>query len=153
MEVKLQNLLNWQIYRSCWEKERFLAHLRLAEEVGFEPTDEDHSSTVFKTAAFNRSPFRKRIELYAISHNWQIAKKMNDGKLTPTTLTQVSHLLLIKAVPNRHLDLHPSIRNIKSRPDDSIAQLLRGWIQGTLTRFLNDWGAGNFTACVDREFR
>ena len=55
MEVKLQNLLNWQIYRSCWEKERFLAHLRLAEEVGFEPTDEDHSSTVFKTAAFNRS--------------------------------------------------------------------------------------------------
>lgn len=51
---------------------------------------------------------------------------MNDGKLTPTTLTQVSHLLLIKAVPNRHLDLHPSIRNIKSRPDDSIAQLLRG---------------------------
>ena len=33
MEVKLQNLLNWQIYQSCWEKERFLAHVRLAEEV------------------------------------------------------------------------------------------------------------------------
>ena len=55
MEVKLQNLLNWQNYRSCWEKERFLAHLRLAEEVGFEPTDEDRSSPVFKTGAFNRS--------------------------------------------------------------------------------------------------
>ena len=55
MEMKLQNPLNWQVYRSFWEKERFLAHLRLAEEVGFEPTDEDHSSTVFKTAAFNRS--------------------------------------------------------------------------------------------------
>lgn len=27
----------------------------LAEEVGFEPTDEDHSSLVFKTSALNRS--------------------------------------------------------------------------------------------------
>lgn len=39
----------------------------LAEEVGFEPTDEDHSSLVFKTSALNRSATlpKAKSELYA----------------------------------------------------------------------------------------
>ena len=53
MEVKLQNPLNWQVYRSFWEKERFLAHLRLAEEVGFEPTNSTYNfESMFSSESF-----------------------------------------------------------------------------------------------------
>ena len=95
MEVKLQNLLNWQIYQSCWEKERFLAHVRLAEEVGFEPTDEDHSSTVFKTAAFNRSATLPK-ENWIIRNFPKLAnyeKKEWQPRHTTSTVFQVTHFI------------------------------------------------------------